>query len=265
MPLIFSLNYLSQVMDSVTKRLIEVLDQHSVFQQQPSMTSLIERADLPLVDDHFGMLDIVSYFNEKNGFEPPSNGQSTEEVNCVPHYDPGLLSISILSTYEGLQLKDMTTDEWIDGPLEPNIGVIWLGEAAARVSENRLKPGIHRVVYPREAKTRLTIWYEICTAEQLQSISTENKNEMMADGTVFFKNLPNASVITVRSGENKLDFLRRVEMAHGLSMSKMGPPIYRLPKHNVSYPTNDSKSNASMDQSSELKSSEGKSTFVIIN
>ncbi len=92
---------------------------------------MIERADLPLQEEHFGMLDIVSYFNDKNGFEPPHNGQTTEEVNCVSHYDPGLLSISILSTYEGLQLKNMTNDEWIDGPLEPNIGVIWLGEAAS--------------------------------------------------------------------------------------------------------------------------------------
>jgi hypothetical protein len=58
----------------------------------------------------FGMLDIVSYFNNKSGFQPPHNGQTIEEVNCVPHYDPGLLSISILSTHEGLQLKNMAND-----------------------------------------------------------------------------------------------------------------------------------------------------------
>ncbi len=85
---------------AVTKRLIEILDQHLVFQQQPSLSSLGERADLPLQDEHFGMLDIVSYFNNKNGFQPPHDGQTADEVNCVPHYDPGLLSISILSTHE---------------------------------------------------------------------------------------------------------------------------------------------------------------------
>jgi hypothetical protein len=122
--LVEPLNYLCQVLDAATKRLIEVLDQHLVFQQEPSLLSLIERADLPLKDEHFGMLDIVSYCNNKSGFQPPHNGQTTEEVNCAPHYDPGLLSISILSTHEGLQLKNMANDEWIDAPLKWNIGVI---------------------------------------------------------------------------------------------------------------------------------------------
>ena len=36
-------------------------------------------------------------------------------MNCVPHYDPGLLSISFLSTHEGLQLKDPTTGTWFAG------------------------------------------------------------------------------------------------------------------------------------------------------
>ena len=36
-------------------------------------------------------------------------------MNCVPHYDPGLLSISFLSTHEGLQLKDPATDSWFAG------------------------------------------------------------------------------------------------------------------------------------------------------
>ncbi|CAF1467501.1 unnamed protein product [Adineta ricciae] len=112
--LMHPLNYFSQAFDAVTKRLVEVLDEHFVFQSKPSLASLFKKADLPLKDEHFGMLDIVSYFNNKNGFEPPENGQSTDEVNCVPHYDPGLFSISVLSTHEGLQLKDMTTNQWID-------------------------------------------------------------------------------------------------------------------------------------------------------
>ena len=103
-PMVESLNYLSQVLDAGTKRLIEILDQHSVFKEQPSLSTLSQRADLPLQQAHFGILDIVSYFNNKNGFASSQNGQTTEEVNCVPHYDPGLLSISILSTHEGLQL-----------------------------------------------------------------------------------------------------------------------------------------------------------------
>ncbi|CAF4417644.1 unnamed protein product [Rotaria sp. Silwood2] len=236
--LIEPLNYLSQVFDAVTKRLIEILDQHSVFQTEPSLSTLIERADLPLKDEHFGMLDIVSYFNNKSGFKAPKNGQTTEEVNCVPHYDPGLFSISILSTHEGLQLKDMTNDDWIDGPLKSNIGVIWLGEAASRITQNRLKPGIHRVIYPKKSKYRLTVWYEVCTIEQLKTISTEKKDELMADGNVTFDNLLGLPPITVLPGETKLDFLKRVEMANGLSMSKMGPPHYVLEKHGIAYPAN---------------------------
>ncbi|CAF1161141.1 unnamed protein product [Adineta steineri] len=239
--LVHPLNYLSQAFDVVTKRLIEILDQHCVFQSQPSLSTLIEEANLPPKDEHFGMLDIVSYFNDKNGFQPPINGQSTEEVNCVPHYDPGLLSISVMSTHEGLQLKDMTTNQWIDGPLQPNIGVIWLGEAAARVTQNRLKPGIHRVIYPQKAERRLTVWYEVCTITQLKNLSDEKQNKIMADGSVTFDNLPGSDPITVRSGETKLEFLRRVEMARGLSMSKSGPPRYQLEKHDISYSTNDSK------------------------
>ena len=234
--LVHPLNYLSQVFDAVSKRLIELLDQHSVFQQQPSLSSLIERADLPMKEEHFGMLDIVQYFNKKTGFTPPQNGQSTEEVNCVPHYDPGLFSISILSTFEGLQLKDLTTDQWVDGPLEPNMGVIWLGEAAARVTDNRLKPGIHQVLYPRKAKTRLTIWYEVCTIEQIQNLSNEKQNERMAAGNVTFPNLPGSAPIAVLPGETKLDFLRRVEIGRGLSMSKTGRVHYDIQEHAISYP-----------------------------
>ncbi|CAF2656670.1 unnamed protein product [Rotaria sp. Silwood2] len=234
--LVEPLNYLSQALDATTKRLIEVLDQHYIFQKKPSISTLIEQASLPLQKEHFGMLDIVSYFNKKSGFQPPENGQTTEEVNCVPHYDPGLLSISILSTFEGLQLKNMITNEWIYGPLKSNIGVVWLGEAASRITENRLKPGIHRVVYPRKSKRRLTIWYELCTIEQLKSISAEKKDELMQEGTVIFKNLPGSNPIAIRRGEKQLDFLKRIEEAYGLSSSKMGPPFYRLEKHNISYP-----------------------------
>ena len=240
--LVDPLNFLSQVFDAVSKRLIELLDQHSVFQQQPSLTTLVERADLPMKEEHFGMLDIVSYFNKRSGFKPPKDGQTTKEVNCVPHYDPGLLSISILSTHEGLQLKDMITDEWIDGSLEPNIGVIWLGEAASQLTENRLKPGIHRVVYPQKGNTRLTMWYEVCTIEQLRNLRAERQNEVMAAGTVTFPNLPGSAPIAVQPGETKLDFLRRVEMGRGLSMSKSGRVHYDIQEHAISYPMNPSES-----------------------
>lgn len=233
--LVEPLNVLSQHFDATTKRLIEVLDQYCVFQDQPSLSMLSEKANLPMQHKHFGMLDIVSYFNEKSGFEAPTNGQNTNEVNCVPHYDPGLLSISILSTHEGLELKDMSTNRWISGPLDANVGVIWLGEAAARLTKNRLKPGIHRVVYPQRSKIRLTLWYEVCTVEQLKAISNEKDDEIMDEGEVTFDGLLGLPPIKVLPGERKLAFLRRIEEAHGLSMSKMGPPHYRLAQYPISF------------------------------
>ncbi|CAF3988463.1 unnamed protein product [Rotaria sp. Silwood1] len=92
-----------------------------------------------------------------------------------------------------------------------------------------------------DQEPRLTLWYELCTIEQLKNISADKKDELMANGTVTFKNLPGSAPITVLAGEKKLDFLKRVEMAAGLSMSKMGPPIYRLEKHVISCQTTDSK------------------------
>ena len=58
------------------------------------------------------MLDIVHYYNERIGpVKQPKIGFNTNEVNCVPHFDPGLFSLSILSTCDGLQLKDIEQDE----------------------------------------------------------------------------------------------------------------------------------------------------------
>ena len=144
--------------------------------------------------------------------------------------------IRISTTAQWTIQKDIVNDQWVDGPLKPNIGVIWLGEAAAKVSENRLKPGIHRVIYPREAKCRLTMWYEVCTIEQLRNISNEKNDEMMTSGTVLLPNLPGSEPILIKPGETKLGFLKRVESSRGLSASKVRPPIYTLVKHSLSYP-----------------------------
>jgi hypothetical protein len=147
----------------------------------------------------------------------------------------------------------MSNNEWIDGPLESNIGVIWLGEVASRVTQNRLKPGIHRVVYPQEPKCRLTVWYEVCTIEQLRSISDGKKDDIMADGIVMFENLPESIPISVLPGEKKLDFLKRVEMSFGLSMSKVRSPVYKLEKHAISYLTNDSKTKSTTQENTIVK------------
>ena len=232
-------NYLSQAFDAVTKRLIEILDQHCVFQEKPSLPTLIEKADLPLNEEHFGMLDIVSYFNEKSGTQASHNAALTSEVNCAAHYDPGLFSLSILSTCQGLQLKDRVTDQWIDAPVESGIGIIWLGEAASQLTNNRLKPGIHRVIYPSQQERRLTIWYELCTTQQLERISDGTQTELMPEGSVTFDGLPDVDPIEVLPGENRLEFLKRIESSFGISGSKTGEPHYiQLAEHDFPFKSN---------------------------
>ncbi|CAF3229435.1 unnamed protein product, partial [Rotaria sp. Silwood2] len=90
-------------------------------------------------------------------------------------------------------------------------------------------------------KRRLTIWYEVCTTEQLKNIRTDKKHELMANGTVTLASLSRSAPITVLPGETTLRFVKRVETAHGLSMSKVGPPRYILEKHDISFSTNGSK------------------------
>ena len=78
--------------------------------------------DIPLFAerDYFGMFDVVQYYNKKTAdpsdATPIQNNDpsvlNTDHMNCVPHADPGLLSLSILSTAEGLELQDPATQQW---------------------------------------------------------------------------------------------------------------------------------------------------------
>jgi len=202
-------------LDEMTVKLLVRLSK-PLFNKTPS--SVAYRADIPaayLSEYHFGMLDIAHYFNQKStAFPPPSNGTSIEEVNCVPHYDPGLLSLSFLSTNEGLQLKDPITNQWISGPdnsveNQRDIGVIWLGEAAVKASDGVLKAAVHRVLYPRVPGSRLTAWYEMCTVDQATT-----PKDRYAEVTV-----PN--VEGEKSFKGKLhEILRNIERTRGVPMSK---------------------------------------------
>jgi hypothetical protein len=64
------------------------------------------------------MVDIVSYFNKR-----PQVGS---DLNVAQHFDPGLISLNILSTLPGLQF--LAGEEWIDIPQQSNMGVLWLGK-----------------------------------------------------------------------------------------------------------------------------------------
>jgi len=207
----------------------EIADMMGVQQNEMAL-----KADLPVAfisESHFGMLDITHYFNNKASSDPqPAEGSSVDEVNCVPHFDPGLVSISFFSDCEGLQLKDPDTGEWFNGPLNTNpdqedIGVLWLGQAAVTAFDGQLKAGIHRVVYPKEAgKPRLTAWFEACTLKQAL-----NPEGVYEGGTVSLENLPSVGPMQVQKGQQAYDFLRSVER-------KLGVPIRKsMPRHEDSF------------------------------
>jgi hypothetical protein len=217
-----TLQYLAILFDNLTGILKSIIFKMPVFAQSPA------KATVSL--SHLGMLDIVHYFNERTGpVEQPEVGLNTHEVNCVPHFDPGLFSLSILSTCDGLQLKDQLKHQWIDGPNnfehgQSSIGVIWLGEAASILTENRFKSGIHRVVYPRiPHQSRLTIWQEVCTEAQIKlSVQQDGKDILIPGGTVIqMSNQPNSRPLRVQTGGESVDeFMKRVERRRGLSLSK---------------------------------------------
>lgn len=187
-------------------------------------SAVARKADLPVAfRRHVGMFDVAYYSNDLAGQAPPSVGQSIADVNCVPHYDPGLLSISIWSNAEGLQLLDPTTNTWHAGPIntvegQEDLGVIWLGKAAEKVNPN-WKAGIHRVIYPASAGKRLTIWSEMCTVDQVHG---DSSSEPVSEGDVAIPNIIGpGSVVSAEAGETKESLLLKIERKVGIPRSKV--------------------------------------------
>ena len=224
-----TLQHLSQLISDLTSRLKPIIF---------NLTGSNHRRSEQVEISELSMLDIAHYFNQNRGPSlAPEVGFDTNEVNCVPHYDPGLFSLSILSTLDGLQLKDQRTNTWIDGPDnsqtdQSNIGAIWLGQAASTLTGNRLKAGIHRVIYPRMAHhARLTIWQEVCTNSQLQQLSQHAAQTLLLQPgvQVTLANQPGSKPIAVLpGGENQHDFMRRMEGERGISLSKLAPSDLRI-------------------------------------
>eukprot|EP01112_Ceratiomyxa_fruticulosa_P000203 TRINITY_DN1020_c0_g1_i3.p1 TRINITY_DN1020_c0_g1~~TRINITY_DN1020_c0_g1_i3.p1 ORF type:complete len:414 (+),score=89.30 TRINITY_DN1020_c0_g1_i3:356-1597(+) len=186
--------------------------------------TLAHRADLPVgFGSQKGMLDIVNYLNEKTSIDSPPIGNNTDEVNCVAHFDPGLFSLSFLSTSEGLQLLDLSTNTWFAGPInskpgQENIGVLWLGDAAVFVSKGRWKPAVHRVVYPRVSVPRLTAWYEVCTVEQINNDDVESP---YAAGPLSIPNIGDSSSVVVQEGDTPKQVAQKIQRHFGIPMSKI--------------------------------------------
>jgi len=189
-----------------------------------------EKLDLPLIlpekDDspHFGMVDVAFYHNYVEQKDRPP-------MNCIAHYDPGLLSLSVTQTYEGLQLQD-AAGNWVEGPPpnSPHLGVIWTGDAAHQLN-NSFKAGIHQVAYPAVLGTpRLSIWGEICTRDQAlfddeeSPLKKKKGKDLKFNGAtkIIIPNIFGKNKYTVAVQPGKLlEALKLVEEVQGLPFSKI--------------------------------------------
>eukprot|EP01083_Nonionella_stella_P268418 907390_1 len=135
-----------------------------------------------------GMLDFVLYHNDDEDEDDDEDQEDAEEdeededddddeeeeedmmgknrLYVREHTDPGLFSISFGSDNLGLQMFDISQSKWINVPT--NYGVLWCGEIASKITQNKIKSGIHRVVkniYNKQP--RFTAWYEVCVNNQI--------------------------------------------------------------------------------------------------
>lgn len=181
-----SITNLIKLMDKLMLEITHILAPH-IF------PLLNNQQNIPLLGNNannkWAMFDITKYYN---------NGTRLGQ-NCKEHIDPGLISLSIRSTTEGLQLKDQDGN-WIKPPVDNNIGILWLGQAAVKINP-KLKAGTHRVV--NTLTPRIAMWYEVCTLEQEHTEIDTKKDIKVA---------------------------KTMESVSGLSTSKtIGPIIKKLP------------------------------------
>merc|ERR1712063_144440 len=71
--------------------------------------------------------------------------------------------------------------DWIAVPLEQC--VLWAGAAATEISNGKIPAGIHRVV--GSDSSRMTIWYEVCTLEQIPEDIWKLNNKNIAAANVL--------------------------------------------------------------------------------
>jgi len=202
--------------------------------------SHLQREDIPLIQDSktgvsFGMLDVAYYTNEKHKV-------NSSKMSVAPHYDPGVLSLNVLSSTKGLQVRDVS-GAWIDCPTGGAVGVIWAGELAQTITKGRVKPGWHQVTYDGSSP-RLSIWIEACTKQQDLESTFHEINKMVAKKDIVLQlptvlsspNTNNTQVtslyirkqtepplekIVVNAGEKLSTVLSQASRKYGIPMTKM--------------------------------------------
>jgi len=157
---------------------------------------------------NFGILDIVKYSNTMQ-----------REYYVAPHVDPGLFSISVVSTLLGLQMFNKKENVWVDIPV--NSSILWCGLATEEMSKGIIKSGLHKVII-KENAPRLSLWYEVCTAEQCY-VATHS-NGLKGGMIVKVKTLSAKEILVDISPEDTIErLMERIEEKEGIP-----PPKQRL-------------------------------------
>mmetsp|Transcript_9018 Transcript_9018/g.11728 ORF Transcript_9018/g.11728 Transcript_9018/m.11728 type:complete len:415 (+) Transcript_9018:42-1286(+) len=195
-----------------------------------SFDQLKQRTSVPILQDdtnskRFGVLDAVRYFEDDI-----DDKINPEKTFCAPHYDPGLLAISLYSDAPGLEFYDPIEKVWVPQPKDPNVSVLWCGQEIMCVGN--YKPAIHRVNV--NAKTRTSIWYEMCTESQV-SLATPGYDEVSGRETksnglwefpnVFEKeNNETRTVLLKKESESEKFWqaCKRLEVSKGIPAMKSG-------------------------------------------
>lgn len=246
------------LVDALDKVMIQILRTSSQTLFNMSFEELSQKYEIPLIaglpngtdigtlltEQNFAMVDVAHYPNAA-----PTVVSEGVECNVAGHIDPGLLSFSILSTQEGLQVKNKE-GEWVDCPTDSRYGILWAGELAQIISPD-IKPGWHRVKYLPEQAWRLTIWIEVCSKQQdlahsfsyfdkvtfpkdmvfqLPGLNMEllEKIDLNRNGqnkphslrTLKRETTPTFDMLYVKEGETLSSALRRASRIYGMPLSK---------------------------------------------
>eukprot|EP00510_Aplanochytrium_minuta_P004173 CAMPEP_0184009076 /NCGR_PEP_ID=MMETSP0954-20121128/2378_1 /TAXON_ID=627963 /ORGANISM="Aplanochytrium sp, Strain PBS07" /LENGTH=398 /DNA_ID=CAMNT_0026288357 /DNA_START=128 /DNA_END=1321 /DNA_ORIENTATION=+ len=193
-----------------------------------SFDQLKQRTSVPILQDdtnskRFGVLDAVRYFEDDI-----DDKINPEKTFCAPHYDPGLLAMSLYSDAPGLEFYDPVEKCWVSQPKDPNVSVLWCGQEIMCVGD--YKPAIHRVNV--NAKTRTSIWYEMCSECQVSHIipgyGDVAESLQSPEGAWVFPNvykvgtgLSEVEALPMKTKEEKfLQACRRLEAKKGIPMMK---------------------------------------------
>ena len=193
-------------------------------EQWETSAIVIESDRLHPVDlSSFAVLDVAFY---ENRFD------QKKELNCAAHFDPGVFSLSILSTQPGLQLQD-EHKRWHDVPLD--MVALWTGDVARRCNP-KCAVGVHRVVKPSGShnEPRMAVWAEIATREQLlPSLRFTDRHPKQGPLLRWDETSGGERVIRIKNispqGEERKDILMRVSSGNLVKALHAIEEYYGLP------------------------------------